>query len=529
MFYNYHEDYQYDSCIAKGICSINPRTFSLSEVLVMYLKQLAFYTLKLKRLGLKNNATENIILNTLSGLMSNLEIGNEQFYKTLLNLKTIIIESIKEYKKICETKNIKPQFAPTELKLTKQHSISELIRLGEKEFTEKFKNVDEDKKNLYEIIFSILKSICINLVELQSFELNDERAYSEILYLLNTLNYPSSSKNIFSKKISVALDINYCLQKTLSSVKEKYFGHQAEGEVPYTTYPNKAILVAGTNLQELKNVLEFTKDKDIDIYTHGEMINVYTYPKFQEYHHLKGQFGIGIENCLLDFANFPGSIFIAKHSLETIEYLYRGRLFTTDNFVPRGVIKIKDNDFSQLVSSALSARGFKKGQKHPSIKFGCSQEYLSEKLDEFILNMDKYKNIIILPTEVNTTILEKYFNSFFAQVSNETFIISLTNIDYKKDSIIINSAPNFYMVYKILEKILEPAKEKGIDISVFISKCDKHTISNILNLKKLGVKNIFLSKCTPIMLNPTLTETLKKEYGIHSTTTAIDDLKFIEK
>ena len=143
--------------------------------------------------------------------------------------------------------------------------------------------------------------------------------------------------------------------------------------------------------------------------------------------------------------------------------------------------------------------------------------------------MDKYKNIIILPTEVNTTILEKYFNSFFAQIRNDTFIISLTNIDYKKDSIIINSAPNFYMVYKILEKILEPAKEKGIDISVFISKCDKHTISNILNLKKLGVKNIFLSKCTPIMLNPTLTETLKKEYGIHSTTTAIDDLKFIEK
>ncbi len=527
MFYNYHEDYQYDSCIAKGICSINPRTFSLSEVLVMYLKQLAFYTLKLKRLGLKNNATEGIILNTLSGLMSNLEFGNEQFYKTLLNLKTIIVESIKEYTKICEIKKIKPQFAPTELKLNKQQNISELIRLGEKEFSDKFKEVSEDKKNLYEIIFSILKSICINLVELQSFGENDERAYSEILYLLNTLNYPASSINIFRKKISIALDIDYCLQKKLYTTKEKHFGHQTEGEVPYTTYPNKAILVAGTNLQELKNVLDFTKDKEIDIYTHGEMINVYTYPLFREYKHLKGQFGIGIENCLLDFANFPGSIFIAKHSLETIEYLYRGRLFTTDNFVPQGVLRIVDNDFSQLVDSALSARGFKKGQKHPSIKFGCSDEYLSKKLEELILNLDKYKKIIILPTEINTRVLEKYFESFLAQIKNDTFVISLTKINYKRDSIIINSAPNFYMVYKILEKILEPTKEKGIDISVFISKCDKHTISNVLNLKKLGISNIFLSKCTPIMLNPTLTETLRKEYGIHSTTTAIEDLKSI--
>ena len=99
MFYNYNEDYQYDSCISKGICSINPRTSSLREVLVMYLKLLAFYTLQLKHLGLKNNSTEDIILNTVSGLMSNLETGNEQFYQTLINLKLMILESIHTYKK----------------------------------------------------------------------------------------------------------------------------------------------------------------------------------------------------------------------------------------------------------------------------------------------------------------------------------------------------------------------------------------------------------------------------------------------
>ena len=101
MFYNYNDDYQFDSCISKGICSINPRTSSLREVLVMYLKHLAFYTLQLKYLGVKNSATEDIILNTLSGLMSNLESGNKEFYQTLINLKSIIIESIDTYKRIC--------------------------------------------------------------------------------------------------------------------------------------------------------------------------------------------------------------------------------------------------------------------------------------------------------------------------------------------------------------------------------------------------------------------------------------------
>ena len=183
MFYNYHEDYQYDSCISKGICSINPRTSSLREVLVMYLKQLAFYTLKLKHLGLKNDSTECIILNTLSGLMSNLEIGNQQFYKTLMSLKSIIIESIKTYKDVCKSKNIQIKSMPSVIKLNKQLNISELIKLGEKEFSEKIKLVSQEKRNLFEVIFMVLKSICINLVEIQSYGLDDQTAYLEILYL----------------------------------------------------------------------------------------------------------------------------------------------------------------------------------------------------------------------------------------------------------------------------------------------------------------------------------------------------------
>ena len=180
MFYNYNEDYQYDSCISKGICSINPRTSSLREVLVMYLKLLAFYTLQLKHLGLKNNSTEDIILNTVSGLMSNLEIGNEQFYQTLINLKLMILESIYTYKKICEERGIKPKTIKTDIKLNKKLNITHLIQLGEKEFNQKLKTVSDKKRNLFEIMFLVLKSICINLVELKSFNLDDSCAYSEI-------------------------------------------------------------------------------------------------------------------------------------------------------------------------------------------------------------------------------------------------------------------------------------------------------------------------------------------------------------
>ena len=72
MFYNYYEDYQYDSCVSKGICSIGPRTSSLQEILVMYLKLLAFFIIELKNLGGHNKDAEKVILDTISTLMTDI-------------------------------------------------------------------------------------------------------------------------------------------------------------------------------------------------------------------------------------------------------------------------------------------------------------------------------------------------------------------------------------------------------------------------------------------------------------------------
>ena len=106
MFYNYYEDYQYDSCVSKGICSIGPRTSSLQEALIMYLKLLVFYTIELKNFGGHNKDAEQLILDIIATLMSNLETANKQFEKMLVGIKTLITESKKTYLKLCKSKNI---------------------------------------------------------------------------------------------------------------------------------------------------------------------------------------------------------------------------------------------------------------------------------------------------------------------------------------------------------------------------------------------------------------------------------------
>lgn len=530
MFYNYNDDYQYDSCVSKGICSIGPRTSSLQEVLIMYLKLLAFYTKELQDFGGVSKTSEEIILNTMSGLMYNLEYGNEQFHQTLIKLKSILIESKDTYLKICKTKNITPKSIKSNIKLSNNLDITHLIKQGEQEFSQKTEKLSSERKNLFEIMFFIIKSICINLVEIKSYNENTEIekiSYDEILILLNYLNYPDSDMANILKEIDVAVEIDNKLARELRQVKINHYGTPHPTDVSYSTRPNKAILVAGTNLRELEKILDFTKDKGLDIYTHGEMILAHMFPKFREYNHLIGQYGTGVENCLLDFATFPGAIFVAKHSLENIEYLYRGRLFTSDNFVPQGVIRIENDNFTKLVESSLNAKGFKRGKQRESVIIGYSLEDISQKLESFLQKVDKYKHVIFIGPESYSHKNKIYFEHFLKLIPQDTYVITFSYNNEKENVLHLNVTSDFPLTYKILDKIDTTLKSKNIDTSLFISKCDKHTISNIINLKRLGINHMFLSKCAPITLNPTLTHLLDKIYNIKSITNPEDDLNQI--
>ena len=79
MTNNFNEDYQYDSCVSRGICSVNPRTSSLQEILVLYLRLSSYYALKLYENNSPDSSIKDIILTTISILVSNPEFSETDF------------------------------------------------------------------------------------------------------------------------------------------------------------------------------------------------------------------------------------------------------------------------------------------------------------------------------------------------------------------------------------------------------------------------------------------------------------------
>ena len=124
--------------------------------------------------------------------MTNMEYQNKQFSEILLKIKTLTIDSKNTYLKICKEKDIAPKFIQTNIKLDeKTDDITTLIQQGEKEFTKRTEHLSPERKNLLEVMAFIVKSLCINIVELKSYSENNpliEEGFQQILILLNFLN-----------------------------------------------------------------------------------------------------------------------------------------------------------------------------------------------------------------------------------------------------------------------------------------------------------------------------------------------------
>ena len=516
-----NDDFQYDSCVSRGICSINPRTYSLQRVLVLYLILISKYALDLYKEGVVDNIGKELILNTVAIAVSNPEFTESSFVMSIERFKEILPKIVKKYRTLCQEQNIE-ELDSESLKLIKESSnINQAIRFGEKDMLN-FQNVSMRTRDLYRIMLVIAKSLSINLMNLESYKEKFPKAFEMVLKLLSSITHSEQEHLKIKNLIFSAVNTDIKLMKLLRKTQEKVYGKQGEAIVSFSTTPSKAVLVVGSDIKELENVLKALKETDIDVYTHDDMMLAHTFPKFNEYKNLKGQYGHGLENCLLDFATFPGPIILTKHSLRNIENFYRGRLFTTDYTSPKGVIKIENDDYSEVIESAKNSKGFKTGKNCESIEIGYDYEKVKKEILEKI-NNNNYKKILIIGLESRKTVLTNYFDKLFKYIPDNFFVISFSANVEKKNVYHLKTCFDSYSAMKIYEAV----KRTKLPVTAIIPNCDRNAISNMIYLSKQNNTSVYLGECEPIILNPTILTTLENVFDIKQVTSAKKDMEDI--
>ena len=528
MYYNFKPDND-ETCVSRGICSTSPEIAALQEIMFILLRGLAYYVTKLELSGARNaNIKINMIKNIVY-LASLQEYTDEQVHQIVNDLFSIFINTEKTYKNFCTRNEIIFDKFNSPIKFENNMDMNRLIAEGDKVYKNKFRSLEKDIKNYTEILFCMLKSLAFLLVELDDNGIECIDVQKDIVRALNLYNQHNLSTEKLRKLIYELADQNAELIFKLNDIKTDKFGEIRYTQVPRSSHKGKAILVSGNNLSELEEVLELTGEKDINVYTNGNLLIAHAYEKFGEYKNLKGHFGSGAETSVLDFATFPGAILLTKNEAHNVEYLYRGRIFSTEDIPPKGVAKLQTGNLSPLIDAALNTKGFARGHNREAISVGYNIKEIESKFAEIArkLHSGEYKYLFIIGLANQNYQQDEYFKNLFMQKPENAAVISFSYNAMCKNTYVINIANDYSLATSLLYKLFEQVPVDSPQLTFFLTRCDNSAFAGMVRLNRKGAKNIFMSACQPNIMNPATLDAFKQLYNIHSMTSAGEDLEKI--
>jgi len=136
------------------------------------------------------------------------------------------------------------------------------------------------------------------------------------------------------------------------------YGHPEPTQVRIDPVKGKCILVSGHDLLDLAELLEQTRGKGVNVYTHCEMLPAHGYPGLKKYDHLVGNYGSAWQDQAKDFDAFPGAILMTTNCIQKPRDSYEDRIFTSGPVGWPGVRHVGDRNFAPVIEAALSAEGF---------------------------------------------------------------------------------------------------------------------------------------------------------------------------
>ena len=202
---------------------------------------------------------------------------------------------------------------------------------------------DEDIRSLKELITYGLKGMAAynkhaNALGYRSKEIN--QFMQDTLALL--LEDISAEKLIELLTLEGQMGVE--VMALLDKANTTTYGNPEITKVNLGVRDRSGILVSGHDLKDLEMLLEQSKDADVDIYTHSEMLPAHYYPFFKKYDHFIGNYGNAWWKQKEEFEAFNGPILLTTNCLVPPKESYKDRVYTTGAVGFEGCYHIDEKD-----------------------------------------------------------------------------------------------------------------------------------------------------------------------------------------
>jgi hydroxylamine reductase len=321
------------------------------------------------------------------------------------------------------------------------------------------------------------------------------------------------------------------------------FGHPEPTEVRVEPRKGKAIVVSGHDLADLRELLEQTAGKNINVYTHGEMLPAHGYPELKKYPHLAGNYGGAWMDQGPEFDAFPGAILMTSNCIQQPRDNYKGRIFTAGPVAWPGVTHIAGRDFTPLIEAALAAPGFEKDGPDTRILVGFGRNAVLGAAGAVIegVKSGAIRHFFLIGGCDGAKPGRNYYTEFAQSAPQDTIILTLGCGKYRFNKLDFGTAAGLPRLldigqcndaYSAIQIAVALANAFGcrvndLPLSLVLSWYEQKAVAILLTLLHLGIRNIRLGPSLPAFVTPAVLKVVVDNYNIMPIQTAEQDLAAI--
>lgn len=371
--------------------------------------------------------------------------------------------------------------------------------------------------------------------------------------------------------------INLKCMAILDEANTSTYGHPVPTTVPTLVEKGPFIVVTGHDLLDLKDLLDQTAGKGVNIYTHGEMLPAHAYPELKKYPHLKGNYGTAWQNQQNEFDNLPAPILYTTNCLMPPKTSYADRIFTTSVVAYPALQHIPDakaaesgsivskilsilglnsqgnnvlhKDFTPIIDKALALGGWKEDKQFTGINGGTSLTTgfarnavlgVADKVIEAVKG-GAIKHFFLVGGCDGARPGRNYYTDFVKQTPADTVVLTLACGKFRFNDLDLgniggiprildmgqcNDAYSAIQVAVALANAFE-CDVNDLPLTLVLSWYEQKAVCILLTLLALGIKNIYIGPSLPAFLSSNVLGILVDKFGLKPITTPEEDLKAI--
>ena len=540
MFCNQCEQTAKGGCDKIGVCGKKPDVAALQDLLIYALKGLSLYANEGRKVGVADAETDEFAMEALFSTLTNVDFDPERFV-ALINRCAELRDKIRE--KVGAAGG-SVDFSDSAAAFVPEGTVEGMVRQGEAT-TITPPGSDADVASLEQTTLYGLKGIAAYAYHAQVLGHKDDAIYA---YVYEALSAMLNKGLTLEDWVGLALkcgEINLKTMETLDAANTGKYGHPVPTEVPLGAKKGKALLVSGHDLKDLEEILRQTEGKEINVYTHGEMLPTHGYPELKKYPHFYGHYGTAWQNQHREFAGFPGSIVMTTNCLQKPLDSYRDNIFTCGLVGWPGITHIQNNDYTPAIERALALPGFTEDVPGKTVMTGFARNAVMGVADKVIegVKSGAIRHFFLVAGCDGSKPGRNYYTEFVEKVPKDCVVLTLACGKFRffdKDLGDIGGIPRLLDIgqcndaYSAIQIALALSKAFGVGVnelplSMILSWYEQKAVAILLTLLHLGIKDIRLGPTLPAFITPNVLDFLVKNYDIKPISTPDEDLAAILK